>query len=461
LIKSLGLAIAAAIAGGFTPSAKALSPQDVLERIDQNYPKLRSARLEIESARAKLQEKRGAFDPVFSIDNSFLRYNASSNRGKTYTTQMSEGAVEMTMPNGMKVFAGSRLNLGNVKSPTSATGDLGEYFVGVKMPLLRGAGINDKSIAERQARIGVGIAEAGVAATRLDTLLGGGQSYWEWAAAQRRLQIAEDLLRISRERAANIRTRVQRGDLPRIDSIEADTEVKRREGNLAKAERDVQKASLKLALYLWDGDGQPVGLTAPAPTDLGRPEPISPERIREASDRAVTVRPELRTFDLARDVTQLTLDLARNDRRPSLDLVISPGMDMGASSIGPTVKAGIFYSIPLRQNTADGRINDAQQKLAKLALDRQLTTQQISTEVADAASAVNQAHERYVAAEAELELARSLEEGERRRFQLGEGTLFLLNQRERATAEAAARLVDVIAEYQQAILAFRAASADL
>ncbi|MFM2223371.1 MAG: hypothetical protein RLZZ78_1628, partial [Armatimonadota bacterium] len=40
----------------------------------------------------------------------------------------------------------------------------------------------------------------------------------------------------------------------------------------------------------------------------------------------------------------------------------------------------------------------------------------------------------------------------------GDSTLFLVNQRERATAEALGRLIDIQLEYQQALLALDAAS---
>jgi outer membrane protein TolC len=81
--------------------------------------------------------------------------------------------------------------------------------------------------------------------------------------------------------------------------------------------------------------------------------------------------------------------------------------------------------------------------------------QRISTEVLDALSAINTAYGRYQAAEQEVVLAQRLEEGERTRFQLGDSTLFLVNQRERATAEARSKLIEIQAEYEQAVATFR------
>jgi outer membrane protein TolC len=59
----------------------------------------------------------------------------------------------------------------------------------------------------------------------------------------------------------------------------------------------------------------------------------------------------------------------------------------------------------------------------------------------------------------EVNLARELERGERQKFDLGDSTIFLVNQRERATAEAEIKLVEIETDYQQAIAAYRAATA--
>jgi outer membrane protein TolC len=456
VVEALTKAIALAVT-----SMAPLQPDEVARRIERYYPKLQAARTQVDAARARLKERRGAFDPIFTIDTSHLRYNSSSNRGKAYATEMTEGVVEMTTPGGLKLFAGSRLNLGDVKSPNSSTGTLGEYFVRLKIPLLRGNGLNDRSVGEAQAQIGVSVAEQDVALFRLEALEGGVSAYWQWAAATRKREIAAQLLAIARTRADQIRIRVEREDLPRIELTEAETEVRRREGDLVRADRQRQAAANRLALYLWGPDGDPARLPESPAADFGTPATVGEKELAEAEASALARRPELAALELSQRAVQLTLDLARNDRKPALDFVVSPGFDAGGDAIGSTMKAGIFYSVPLRQNAVDGRIEEARTRLRKIQLDREFAARQVRVEVQDAANAVDAAYQRTQLAQAEVELAERLERGERIRYEAGEGTLFLLIQRERATAEARARLVDVLAEYQQARVTFRAATADL
>lgn len=437
--------------------APPLQFSDVLARIDSSHPKLTSARAAVEAERGNAREKRGAFDPVLTVGSDTLRYNTATDPGKAAESAALEAAIELPTRSGLSFVAGSRLARGKVKSPTSATG-LFESFVGVKVPLLRGAGgLNERAIAERQAGLGVTLAERDFDAVRLSTRLGGASAYWQWVAAARRLGIAREILSIAQVRANGIAERVRVGDLPEVDSIEASVEVERRRGGLAGAERDLQKSAIKLSLYLWTESERPivprVGAVLP---NLPEPTDLSVDDEKLLTRTAQTRRPELTQADVVRGSLALTRDLARADRRPRLDLTLGPGYDVGG--IGNTMKAGLLFSVPLRQNTVDGRVEEAEAKLAKFQADRANLEGAILAEVSDAASAVRFAYRRNLAARAELELARRLEKAERDRFELGEGTIFLLNQRERARAEAESRLVDILAEYNAARAALQAAS---
>lgn len=436
--------------------------EDVLKRVEAYHPKLMGADVERRMASAKRLEKQGAFDPVLSFGSDYLRFNKIDDKGKSKTSEATDNdvAVDFLTRSGIKFSAGARYNFGSVKSPLSPTGNGGEYFLALKVPLMRNFRINEKSIAERQARLGEPLADAVYTQIRLDLLLKAAQSYWDWVAAKRKVDVAKNLLDIARVRADAIRERADLGDLPPIDKVEAEQEVRRREGNFIKAERDLQKAAFKVSLFLWEADGQPsvLPVAEAVPGYTPPPRPLPQDMILRSRTEAVKLRPELKSIALARDITQMDVDLARNQRLPAIDLTFGPGVDTGFNGIGPTLKAGVSITFPLRQRTQDGRIAAAQLKLQKLNLEEQNERQRIVTEVDDAVSAMTTAQERYLAAEQEFQLAKALERGERDRFALGDSTLFLVNQRERATAEAANKVIEIQAEYEQAMAAFRAAT---
>ncbi|HMV83829.1 MAG TPA: TolC family protein [Blastocatellia bacterium] len=457
------LAETAKTAAEAKPQAK-LTLDEVLSTVELYHPKLLGAERQRRIASAKRLEKQGAFDPVFTTGADYLRFNTDFDsktlRGKPATMRLADAGVEVLTRSGIKIGGGTRFNLGKVKAPLSPTGSGGEYFMEFKMPLLRGWRINEKSAAERQALLGEPLADTEFQTTRLDLLLKAATTYWEWVAAKQKLDVARNLLSLAEFRSRAVRDRVAAGDLPQIDAVEADLEVQRRQGGVVKADRDLQKAAFKLSLFLWQPNGLPAPLLSEAAAPAGTPSPVvfDTDRAQAGQRLAIERRPELKAVALNRDITQVDLDLAKNQRLPAIDLAFSPGRDAGLGSIGNTVKAGVSFTLPLRQRTADGRISAANLKIQKLDLDLLNERQRISTEVLDAVSAINTTYDRYRAAQTEVELAVRLEEGEREKFRLGDSTLFLVNQRERATAEARVKLIEIQAEYEQAVAAFRAAT---
>ena len=410
-------------------------------------------RQDLASAAGRAREKRGAFDPSFVLTYEAMRYNTPSSRGKAYDYTAFNPTLQWLTPSGLSYYVGSRLNGGVPKSPLSATGETGEYYVGVRLPLLRDLGINEKSVALRQAELSIPSAERNVSTYRLGVLRDGAGAYWGWVAAGERLGIARELTALARQREDQVRRRFEAGDEREMSVVEARAETRRREGLQTQAERELQKAAIRLSVFLNGMPGAPPAL--PAPQTL--PEALA----QEAEATAERRRPEFGAISLARRIVELDLALADNVRKPVLDLTVTAGYDTGPLGVGPTPKVGLTYSVPLRQNVAEGRREDARARLRKVDLDRQGLLLSVRAEVEDALSAVRLSLERLEAARREQEEARRLLAMERRGFELGEGTLFLLNQRERASAEADSRVVDALAEYHQAMAAFRAATGEL
>ncbi|MEB3206512.1 MAG: TolC family protein [Vampirovibrionales bacterium] len=440
-----------------------LSLQDVLALVTANHPKLYSADLERRIAGAKLLEKQGAFDPGISLETDYLRYNDFSKRGKVSETIDNDLSLNVLTRSGLKFKTGARYNNGQVKPPLYPTGDAGEYFMGVYMPLLRGFRINEKVAAERQAELGIPSADALYQQTRLEVLKQAADAYWRWVMAARKVDVARQVLALAEVRYQAIDARVKQGDLPDIDAIESQQEVQRRLGGLSKEVREVEKAALKLSQYLWQPGGKPSPRPeeAFAPKIFSAPSAFADEDWMEGRKIAIEKRPELKSLNLQKDITQVDVSLAKNMRLPVMDLFATPGADTGGNSVGFTIKTGVVLTIPLRQRTANGMLAAAQFKLQKLDFEQRLLLQSVLLEIDDAVSAIRAAYAQYDAALKELAMAKSLEEGERLRFDFGDSTLFLVNQRERATAEVAMKVWDIQGEYYRALLNFQAVTAQL
>ena len=74
---------------------------------------------------------------------------------------------------------------------------------------------------------------------------------------------------------------------------------------------------------------------------------------------------------------------------------------------------------------------------------------------------VNTSYDRHKAALEEWDAAKQMEQGERLSFTEGESTLFLVIQRERATAEARLQVIDALADYNLARVLLQTATGEL
>lgn len=463
IIKTLVIGLLSCSVAWGQESALPLMLEDVLVRVQRNHPKLRGAELERQLSSAKRLEKQGAFDPAISYEKDIQRYNSYPERGKVKNENLNDFSIGMLTRYGAKISVNSNFHYGDVKSPASGTGDTGTHFLGLSLPLLRGARINEKSAAERRAIIGEPLANAEFSQYRLSLLLRASNSYWDWVAAKQKVDVSQSLIQLADVRAKQIQERANAGDLPLIDAVEANQEVQRRQESLLKAQREFQKATFSITIYLWDDTGtETINPTAAqVPEVMPQPRALKAEEVEDAKIVAIKKRPELTQLALLKDISNVDLALAKNQLLPIVDLYAGPGIDTGAGSIGPTLKAGVSVVVPLRNRTARGQIEQAKLKLQKLDFDQKALLQQVLLEVEDTASELNMAYQRYEAANQAYQLAKQLEEGERTRFDLGDSTLFLVNQRERLTAEALIKRLELQAEYQQASVRMMAVTGSL
>jgi outer membrane protein TolC len=103
--------------------------------------------------------------------------------------------------------------------------------------------------------------------------------------------------------------------------------------------------------------------------------------------------------------------------------------------------------MPLFQREARGKVMAAEVSQQQLALKQLYTEQQVSFDVDNWLSAQVRARDRVAAATEALRLAKTLEEGERTRFNMGATTVLFVNLRERHVVEQAYQLYRAQADY--------------
>jgi len=225
----------------------------------------------------------------------------------------------------------------------------------------------------------------------------------------------------------------------------------------------VQMAAIELSMYHRDDAGLPrLASVAELPPSLPEPSQANGRGLEQDIETALARRPEVQALAARQEQTQLETGLARNQLLPNLDLVMGYSRDrgIGAANLRPAeFEAAVTLEIPLQRRKAKGKLQAEEAKLEQLRQKERLARDRVAADVRDAHSALIAARERVRIVREEVDVARQLEDAERTRFDFGDSTLFLVNLRELATADAAVREVAGLADYHRARADYEAAIA--
>jgi len=281
------------------------------------------------------------------------------------------------------------------------------------------------------------------------------------------------------------RVRVEAGQIPPLDLVQAEAEVAQRRENLVRARTIADDAE--------DGLRRPIVDPADASFWRVRLDPVEePTVVGALPDIDAAVASALdRRYDIARagqdlENARTTVAFLDNQRLPDVRLETSyrgnglggtqflrgggfPGPITGTRSRGlgdalgqvftsdyPTWSFGLTASYPLGRSyeaanyaRADVERRQAAQRIASLRVQAAETVRRAGRQVHSTA-------ERVQAARATATLARERLVSEQRRFEVGLSTTFLVTQAQRDLLEAEVNLLQTTLEYESALVSFEA-----
>lgn len=444
------------------PSVSAASPlslDDVINSTLRSHPLITAVAKDKAIAEAEVLTAAGSFDPVWRTRGVFVPLGYYDNK------RLDTLLVQPTAVGGATVFAGYRIGVGEFAAYDGKLETLGygEARAGVNVPLWRDFGIDSRRAALWSARLAPKIADAGVAAQKIDLARSAAVRYWNWVEAGRALAIATELLKLAEDRDAQLAARVQKGDLAEIERLDNQRAILSRRGTVISVERGYLSASYELSLFYRDAIGaMKTPTVAQLPASLPEPQPLSVANVTTAVRDAIARRPELVRVVALQEQLAFEAELAGNQARPAVDLqaVVSKDFGPGPAYLRPTeFELALVIDIPLLARTANGKLASANAKSEKLAAQKQLIEDRITADVKDALAAESAARARVALARTELALANKLADAEREAFALGQSTMVLVNIREQSVAEAALREAIALADHQRAVAIYRASTA--
>jgi outer membrane protein TolC len=426
---------------------------DYINNVKNYHPDVLTAELEKQIASSKRLETQGQFDPSIGSRNSYNRYNSSSSPGDDQNAFFSDTSFDILTRQGAKFGIGAKYAQGDVKTPFSPTGELGEYYLKLQIPLIRDFINNSANIKEKSAKLNEIIADFVLFRTKLKILENSSNAYWDWFASKKILDVETDLQELISKQVGFVEEQANQGNLPQIAVIEAKRELQSRIGRVNLATRSLQNSAITLSKFLWSAEGAPLGIPNESQLPKAFPQPykIEVEDIQSAKIQSLKTRPEFKALDLSREISTLEKKLAKNQMLPRLDAYVNQGYEAGDNSIGPVTELGLNLLLPLRVRTAKGQMQQADLKIKQINIQERQLLQNVFMEIEDAASQLNTAYDRYLATFNEFQLSQELEDAEKIIFEQGDSTLFVVIRRQRDRVSANIEMIKALSEYYKAL----------
>jgi outer membrane protein TolC len=432
---------------------------EVLARIELTHPLLRAMGAERSKARAKILKALGAWEPQIKNYTQTERYTTwnlttAFDIPSQHTAGYADSTIQAGHPWGFTVEGGLRSGFGDkgnarIAFPPDVLAGYPQqhFYYGGSFHLLRGFMVNEENAQFQQAELAGPQAEIKVAQKRQDLYLAGAVQYWDWQVAVKQAEIVKRALAVAEERLVQVEGLAKGGKIAPLDVVEATQEVQRRREAAIAAQRKVEYEQYKLSLFLWE-NGEPVTPRPEwAPEFQGETPLPTNDEVAAYKVEAKEIRPEVRDLYIEAKINNIDIKLAKNKLLPMLDLEGGPTKGVADWIVGIGYRVGLHSEVPLFQREARGKVMAAEVAQQQLALKQLYTEQQVDFDVDNWLSAIVRARDRVTAATEALRLAKTLEEGERTRFNIGSTTVLFVNLRERHVVEQAYQLYRAQADY--------------
>jgi outer membrane protein TolC len=433
------------------------------EQVLRYHPLAKAANLLPQMAQQEIRTARGAFDPSISAN-----YFGKQTKGENSYTYF-EPQVKIPTFIGVDVKAGldqsDGLQVSDEKSkydPITKGTEQVQYqifYAGLSVPVLRNLITDPRRNALRQAQLLQTLNEAEQISAINKLLLVSAKDYWDWQQAFQKYVLMQENLNLASRRLNYIKQRIAAGEEKPIDSVEAWVEFRRRESMLVEANIEQRNSAIQLSNYLWDDKGNALQLAPTVvPSVLGsEQQTISLDSINNLSKYAEDRHPDIQKLQVKLDQTELEKKLAIENLKPQLNLEYYPFQTYTAGAkdnvegiLMQNYKFGAsFYSsIFLRKER--GKLALTNYKIEQGKLQLQQGKREVVNTIQTSYNELNTLSELIAIQQNLVSYAALLLTAEGTRFESGESSLFLVNQRERNYIEAKAKLVELTAKYAKA-----------
>ncbi len=383
---------------------------------------VRVAEAKVDEARAKRMSAFAAFEPRVNLSSEGKDY------GNDLQYRLDRAEARVGLPGGIDLVGGAAQGTGAFINPERKTPIEGLVNLGISAPLGGAIIFSDRQYEWGASTRNLEIAEAKLDRTERKAILNAVKVYTFWQAQSEVQGAVDEALAVAAERLRLVREAFRLGERSEMDTLEAYLSWVDRRADAAKQANFTAGAIADVEQLLRGADTTGVDLTGMRPQSL--PVVLGTSRLEASSI------PELAMVNsaLRRERLATTTAWAQWLPAPYVDYRM---LQWGGSAWNPeSVQWKVGLTVPLFNQKARAELAGAQARLRAAQANATATQNQFDIIRVQLAQQVQALDFELKALTASETASYALLQQERRRFALGESTMFILASRETKYLEA-------------------------
>lgn len=426
---------------------KTLHIDNTLDIVRKYHPIIKQSFLQNEISKNELLVTKGVFDPSFQMNTEEKTYD-----NKLYY-RFNNTELKIPLWYGIDIKAGTENNIGERIDPSLTKNN--SAFVGVSLEPFRGIMVDKRNSIVKQAKNFVELTKNEQSLVVNDLLLEATSAYWNWVNAYYINTILIRSVLNNKERYEVVKKSYFSGDRAAIDTTEALTQLQTFEILQNQSALDLQKARLELSNYFWTANGMPYELEEEILPqinfELNKISNIELGRLEELVDKAIQTHPKIKMTNNKSAILNIEKRLKTIELFPSLKLNYNT-LDNNLSRISSNfntsnnTKYGVSLTMPLFQRQARGELAKTKNKMEELDWNIKYIALEIENKVRSSFAEFYALKQQVNANEGILKANKLLFETENAKFNMGESSLFLINNRELKFIETEQKKITLISK---------------
>lgn len=428
----------------YSQDSTSLSFEEYISIVKDNHPMSYISQLKGNEGELLIMEAKGGFDPKLSGNLNQKYFD-----GKQYYSYLHTG-LKIPTWFGVTVQAGYDANAGVRLNPEAYTSNTELWNAGIAIQLGNGLFIDERRAELRQAKIYANSTQMEQDLMLNQLVFDAPVAYYDWFKAYNYYSIYNEAVVNANKRFENIKGFVEFGDKPGIDTLKALILLQERQLNLEKTRLELANKQALLEVFLWQDGFIPLELSSEIKPDEYEnfSTSIPPLVSREMIDSLSMQHPEFIISQNKVAITKIDYRLKREQFKPSVELKYNalstngnqtPFDDYSVSNYN--LGATISYPIFTRKERAKVKLSalKIEQQETKLSLKEAELAYKIETSFNVWSSTVNQ----FDIYRQSITNYSNLLQSEITLFEIGEGSMFLVNLRDQELIDARLKLVQI------------------